>query len=372
MRWKLLVGNILAVLIVGLASWVVVKDRAAQSLVRDAEPSVLRAQWLLEAVRAQDGNLLLDAAQTAARSPGVDGVYAADNESAQRAAAFPVAEDISRQMASIPRRSRPAELVALVNAEGVVLARNIDRNVDQHRNLAREFPAVAHALAGATGNVVHDYLRNNEQGWLEVAVVPVVREGHVRGALVVGFTVADSAARSDASRIGVDVGYLFREGEHMTVQSLSAGQQREKGELQTWANTPGNVLGSHQRARLNLGGSEFLVMSVTMPGVFSQRSVGAVVLRNVTDARAPSGDVAFPILLLMALGLAVVIGVNLYIAAYMQKPIEQIEESLLQIINGNQQVRIEITHDELGGVVYRINQLVAQLTGEGDEGSEGD
>jgi HAMP domain-containing protein len=63
------------------------------------------------------------------------------------------------------------------------------------------------------------------------------------------------------------------------------------------------------------------------------------------------------------------IGYNLFVAQYFEKPIEQIEEGLLTIVNGNTQHRINVEHAELGGIVYRINQLVASLTGEGDEGS---
>ena len=70
-------------------------------------------------------------------------------------------------------------------------------------------------------------------------------------------------------------------------------------------------------------------------------------------------------------GLAMAIGYNLYVAQYFEKPIEQIEEGLLTIVNGNTQHRINVEHAELGGIVYRINQLVASLTGEGDEGSDG-
>ena len=72
----------------------------------------------------------------------------------------------------------------------------------------------------------------------------------------------------------------------------------------------------------------------------------------------------------MLLGLAMVIGYNLFVAQYFEKPIEQIEEGLLTIVNGNTQHRINVEHAELGGIVYRINQLVASLTGEGDEGGE--
>ena len=107
-----------------------------------------------------------------------------------------------------------------------------------------------------------------------------------------------------------------------------------------------------------------------MPGTFTQQA-GAIVLRSLSEAQAPAGGVAFPILAMMIVGLLASIGYNLFIAQYLEKPIEQIEADLLTIVNGNTQHRINVVHPELGGIVYRVNQLVASLTGEGDEGGEG-
>jgi hypothetical protein len=315
MRWKLLAGNVVAIIVVGLLGWFFVEGRARAALSRDVEPSVQRAQALLEAVRAQDGDLLPSAAQEAGSASATETVFAADNESAARESAYRAAETLGRQFVSLPRRGRPPELLAFLNEEGRVLARNADRNLDVGRNLRQEFPAVARALGGFP---VRDYIRYGEQGWLEVAVVPVRREGRVRGALVVGFTIADSAARSDAERIGVDVGYLFREGN-------------------------------------------------PMPGAFTQ-SAGAVVLRSLTAAREPAGDLALPVLLAMALGLVIAVGVNLALTAMQQKKIEEIEGTLLQMIQGNDQVRVEVKDEELGGIVTNINTLVDRLTNVDGEG----
>lgn len=370
MRWKLLAGNVIAVLLVGVLGWFLVKGQASEALVRDVEPSVQRAQALLDAVRAQDGDDLLDAVEDIAASNTVDAVFTADNEGTARAAAFDTAEALVRQLSTLPRRNRAPELVWLFNAEGVVLARNADRNIDTRRNLRTEFPAVAHALEG-NGTDVRDYLRNGEQGWLEAAVVLVRRDGRVRGGLVVGFTVADSAARSTAERIGVDVGYLFRENGRITVQSLSAGGQGEKEQLVAWANSPAsggdNIFRSRVRFRIQLGGEQYLAQVMPMPGAYSQQA-GAIVLRSITDATSPAGEVALPVLLVLLLGLLIVVVVNLAITATLQKHIEQVEAALLQMIQGNDQARVEVKDEELGGIITNINTLVDRLTGNGEEG----
>ncbi|MEZ4392976.1 MAG: hypothetical protein R3A48_17965 [Polyangiales bacterium] len=368
MRWKLLIGNLIAVLIVGLVGWRLAFNNAAEALVVDIDPSVDRGVQLLAAVRDQAGEALLDAVEVGAASPELAAVFAQESESARRDAAFAFAEQQARAYARLPGRNRPADLVAVIDDAGRVIARNVERNQDVNRDLRGQFPAVARALTGPRGAKVRDYIHYSEQSWFEVAVVPVMGEGHPRGALLVGFTPADSAARNDASRVGVGVGYVFREGERFTVQSLSVGQQAEKEQLSRWLGAQGaNLFGARTRHTLTLGGQEYRLAAMPMPGASDGRVGGAVVLRSLTQARAPATDVAAPVLLATLLGVLLVTAYNLYLALYLQKPIEQIEDGLLQVINGNPHHRIQVEHEELGGVIYRVNQLLGSVDDE-DQG----
>lgn len=370
MRWKLLVGNLVAVILVGVMGWWLVRSEASEELVRDVDPSVDRGVELLSAVRDQAGDALLDAVEASAASPELAAVFAAESESARREAAFAFAEQQARAFAGLPRRGRQADLVAVLDENGRVIARNVERNQDHGRDLRAELPAVARALTGARGAKVRDYVRYGEN-WFEAAVIPVLGDGRPRGALLVGFAPADSAARDDASRIGVGVGYVFREGERFTVQSLSVGQQTEKEQLGTWLNAQGaQLFRNRARYTVTLGGQEFRVAVLPMPGASGGQIGGAVVLRSLTAARAPASDVAMPALLAMLLGVLLVTGYNLYLAMYLQKPIEQIEDGLLQVINGNPHHRIQVEHEELGGVIYRVNQLLASVDDE-DQGEGG-
>jgi hypothetical protein len=58
----------------------------------------------------------------------------------------------------------------------------------------------------------------------------------------------------------------------------------------------------------------------------------------------------------------------------MTRPISQLEEGLLSIINGKTDMRFELEHEELGGLVSRINSLLNSLTGvsEADEENRGE
>ena len=58
---------------------------------------------------------------------------------------------------------------------------------------------------------------------------------------------------------------------------------------------------------------------------------------------------------------------------YLSRPIEELEEGLLAILNGKTDLRFEIEHAELGGLVFRLNSLLNQLMGvqEDDTDEEG-
>jgi hypothetical protein len=64
-----------------------------------------------------------------------------------------------------------------------------------------------------------------------------------------------------------------------------------------------------------------------------------------------------------ALGLILTaIGAHL-LDAYISRPISEMEDGLLAIMNGRTDLRFEIEHAELGGLVFRINSLLNQLLG---------
>jgi hypothetical protein len=82
-------------------------------------------------------------------------------------------------------------------------------------------------------------------------------------------------------------------------------------------------------------------------------------------------SVATTILWLMLLGL---VGVAIYgfiIANSLMEPIEHMEDGILAVINGRSDVRLEVETPELGGLAYRVNQLINMLMGVAEEDEEG-
>jgi hypothetical protein len=81
----------------------------------------------------------------------------------------------------------------------------------------------------------------------------------------------------------------------------------------------------------------------------------------------------WPLLAVTALGIVLVCLGGFLLGNYLSRPIEELEEGLLAILNGKTDLRFEIEHAELGGLVFRLNSLLNQLMGvqEDDTDEEG-
>jgi hypothetical protein len=378
MRWKLIVGNVVAVVLVGLLAWLIVRGQVADALSHDVNPTVERSVGLFDAVRTAEGDRFLRVVVDGAQQQDLQQVFSFGTASDQGNAAFAFAQSYSRTLGASfpPAHPRAADLVAVTDPDGHVLARNTDRSADRNRDLRAEYESVAYALSTG-GHVTRDFLKYDQQRWFDVAMAPIVVNGQLRGLLLVGYEIADSVAAQDKQILGVDVGYLIREGNQYTLHSLSFGTQADKDVLLHWANTPGNNPAGDSPSpahEVAINGQTYSLSSKAMPGIFHSPGgpahAGFIVLENLTAVRAPSNTTTLAIPLLALLGLLIVVVYNTLVANYLLKPIEQIEEGLLRIINGDRDHRLEIQHAELGGIVYRVNQLVSELTGTEEEADE--
>jgi hypothetical protein len=71
----------------------------------------------------------------------------------------------------------------------------------------------------------------------------------------------------------------------------------------------------------------------------------------------------WPVAAISGLGLLLVVVGGFLLGNYISAPVAELEDALLAIINGNQELRIELEHAELGGLVFRINSLLNALMG---------
>lgn len=71
----------------------------------------------------------------------------------------------------------------------------------------------------------------------------------------------------------------------------------------------------------------------------------------------------WPMLGVIFLGLILTIVSATFINNYVSRPISDLEDGLLAIINGQTDLRFELEHPLLGGLVFRVNSLLNELLG---------
>jgi hypothetical protein len=90
----------------------------------------------------------------------------------------------------------------------------------------------------------------------------------------------------------------------------------------------------------------------------------AVLIAAVPASRVASRlGVLWPLLAVGGIGLMLVVFGGVLLGNYISQPVSELEDGLLAIINGSSDLRFQIEHEELGGLVFRINSLLNAMTG---------
>jgi len=371
MRLKLIAGNLVIVLLVGLGSYLVVRTQLYNELSRRLEDRIGDDSELFARSWRADGARLSEGVANRANSKSVRSVFAALGESKVRRRAYEAAQDVSKWFKNPARgRGERPHIVAVIDETGRVIARDTDPNRMFAKPLLNSVPVLRGVLKRGSSRYGVWPL---EDKLLQVGVAAVRNDqGSVVGALLVGYDLSNGFAKQEARLIGHDL--LFVMGER--IYSTSTSVEVRDG-LQDALYTP--PLEGSTRAALGgkptlpwtarLAGDDYVGVTAALP---MARDVEAayVVLADQAKHTALAG-VTNMILWLTLLGL---MGVAIYgyiIANNLMEPIEQMEDDILAVINGRGDVRLEVETVELGGLSYRINQLINLFTGVAEEDDEG-
>ena len=142
----------------------VLKDNAVSSV----EKNLARAERAFSEIgrlRAADAAMQ---AFVRAKRPSVVGVFAKTEETARRQAAF---EEVEAQNAGLQKEGRQAAIVAILGADGKVIARDLNPNAMFGDDLKSRYPAVERALKGEPVKDV--WTMDNRT--TEVALAPISR-----------------------------------------------------------------------------------------------------------------------------------------------------------------------------------------------------
>jgi hypothetical protein len=202
-------------------------------------------------------------------------------------------------------------------------------------------------------------------------------KGAVGGALIFGFALGNEAAQQDEKMVGAEVAFFANKFVRGTSLSQSDATEIEgfMGSRFDRLNVPNSSVEPEMAV---IGGRRFLTISALFPTVVAPSNnppatqMGYILLSSV-DEEVEAPLASFKTRALIATLGFLVIAVVLMLMAIRSfiRPIERIEQGVLEIIAGNREVKFNPDGmGECATLAYQMNQLVASLTGRPAE--EGD
>ena len=366
MRLKIIAGNLAVVVLLGLSAYAFVSARLQEDALSrldnkiGSDRELFARSFQLSALEFQDF-----VTQRAAERQVRD-VFGGLDLDSRRTRAYDAAEATAAWLADPARGNRGGpDIVVIVDETGKALARNGARNVMFGKLLTPQIPALAGVLS--QGQPMHDvWLEEQEHKLLETAIAPIRSDsGTVLGALIVGYDLSNGTARRAGVMLDRDIAFLTDGSVYSS--SLEGGAPRELRSLlfgPLAASTNGVLGGQIAVSRLwqaNVDGQQYSGITARLP-MAPSHPVAYAVMGNRTGLLQRL-SVVNVILILTLLGAVLVVLYGFVIGNAIMRPIEQIEEGVLAVINGRTDLRLETKSAELGGLAFRINQLLNVFTG---------
>ena len=356
MRNKIIAVNAVIVLIVGLLAFAIVRTQLAvetsstDQLKRSAQRDVAgaAAQLQLDGLRAERWLAIK------ANEPATRAALGKATPDARGDAARQLADQIA-SAASAALGAKPS-IVAIVDNAGKIVGRN-GSDLNRGDDIATAYPAFKEAIAKAHSgsDVWTDKARADQY---IASYVPVRDESRAAGMLLIGVAINDALARVSETTTGRGVLLVSSTGD-IVASTNSAGEDVKStvkanvGEVKN-ALTTGNIVA---------GGSGDVIFAAAPLAGFGDGQRTAVVTAAPQSLLPGASAIPLSILGTMALGLILVIAAGWFLGNYISRPIAALEEGLLVILNGQTDKRFELDHAELGGLAFRIDQLLNQLMG---------
>jgi len=280
--------------------------------------------------------------------------------SARGEAATKHCEDVVSKMKNAPlfERNVPT-LVAIVDAGGKIVGRN-NSNLNRGDDLAGTYPGLKETLAsGQAGSDV--WYESDRYLATYVAVRDVERK--IVGAVVIGRPLNDTLSRVGEATTGRPLVIVVPKGEgfeivaHSALQAAPLDESVARGGKEMLKNAF-----AHQQTDVVRDG-ELLIAASPLPAFEDGRRALIVAAAPAALIQDPTGLAMLPIFGAMAMGIVLVIVAGWLLGNYITRPINMLEEGLLAILNGQTEKRFELDHAELGGLAFRIDQLINQLMG---------
>jgi len=367
MRWKIIIVNAGIVIVVGLLTYVLLATSLKDVLANQAE----RKREVAQALRAANAQLALDALRmerwldSNTTAPSVHAVLAGGTADARSEAATAEANRLRDAAVSEPMFAKMApSLVLIVDAQGVAVGRN-GSALMRGENVAAAYPSLAESLkTGHTASAL--WLNHKRQEQMLTSYAPLRGDnGVVLGALVVGTPLNDERMTRTSDLTSGHTLLLEAVSDAVEIVAdsaapadvvASAGQANVAAAAKQ-ALTSGGVV------TVDTAGGGNLFGAVPLDGYSGEKTRGAIIAAVPASLVDSLGGLLWPVFAVAGLGLLLVVVGGTLLGNYISGPVSELEDGLLAIINGNSELRFQLEHDELGGLVFRINSLLNALMG---------
>ncbi len=332
----------------------------------DVERRVERAQATWPSLDLLRGIDLTNETAKLARDEELGAIFDKKGSDEQRQAAFVA---VSARNGRLEAEGHKADIVAVVGANGHVVARDLNINAMFDDDLKAKYPSVGKALDGVANKDVWSF-----DGHLyRVGAAPIRNKGGVVvGALVVGYNASASDVQSDRDKLGTEVAY-FLDGKIQASSFKKEGGEsaEEKALAASLFDGPrladGAVAGNMTPlATVRIGSEEFLAAAGPLPGNLTKSKSGYVVLSSLTAARANLGGIEFLVIALGIIALLVAVGAAVGTAMRFLQPLDRIETGVAEVINGNRDYSFDTPSKDFEGLANALNVMLARLLGRPD------
>jgi len=375
MKVGLVAAAVLLVFTLGVHS-VITRDLKG-GVIRSVEADVSRAQRMHQSIARLEALDFANLVSGLSRQAGIAAVFDKGDETARRQAAFEQCEGLN---ASLQKGARKADVVAILDPAGKVVARDLNVNAMYGEDLRAKYPAVERALKGEPTKDIWTFSGRMTR----IAAAPIMKaDGSIKGVLLIGYVLTARDAQLKHDLLGTEVAY-FHDGKVHTSSFVSGGQgeaAKEDGNktqalnaiLFQSADKPGQVAlqtgAPTEILHFNVDGEEYAGIAAPLLGNAFDKTSGVIVLESISDQMERVAGIGFKVLGFGILAILVALGAAVMTAVRFIKPLDKIELGVAEIINGNIDYTFRPVGPDFEGLSNGLNVMMARLLGR-DEPSE--
>ncbi|HEY3498902.1 MAG TPA: hypothetical protein VGK73_29625 [Polyangiaceae bacterium] len=368
MRSKIILVNAGIVILVTLLTCVLLVT-SLKGIVSDPNE---RKHEVERSLRAANAQLAIDALRferwldKAANTETVRAVFSMATPESRMQAALNEANRLRDAAQGDEQFARLApSLVALVDEQGVVVSRD-GSNLMRGEKLAQAYPALGEALkTGRAGSAV--WINRQRQEQLLVSFAPVRGDaGSITGAVVIGTPLNDERLTRTSELTSGSLLVFARSSDKASLEAVADSRATNNAGVAAATSAPVAAAAKSAVAAKGIAVTDNAIEG-NFYGVAPVDGYGAtdsVLIAAIPASRVESlSPLILPVFGAGLLGLLLVAFAGMMLGNYISQPVSELEDGLLAIINGQSDLRFQIEHAELGGLVFRINSLLNALGG---------